>query len=242
MPAGFQAINDSNIVQIDANYKNYMLLTKGLVQLSVNADEWLGVPLAITVTGAINPVIAVHCKEFIRIWRVSNGNGSYTFKIHGAYTNRPADPNRPLPANLWYYVFDSPPPAPSVHGVGMQVMTGTGAVAFDSTYGYMRVLGTLSGTASFPPASYVRKQTRFGNDKVAIVICQQALKLVNDFLDPGTGNPVESTNLFSLTARMESQSVIETLDGTEYIMYSGTANFINSPSYTYLAIDVSNLD
>lgn len=246
MPAGFQAVNANNIVQIDASYKNYILKEKGYGLLNYDNSEWLGNPAnayTVTVNNAVNPLIAMHTKEFVRTWRIALGNGSFMFKFTVAYNNRPPDPNLPFPAPFWWYVYDSPPPAASVHGVGMQVFNGSGQITFDSGYQYMKVLGTVSQIATFPPVSRVENDYRFGNDKVAFAICQQAILCDVDFLPVGPGGEViEATNVFTITAAVrKNQSTITTWDALEYTMPSGTINFINTKPYTLLAIDVSTL-
>lgn len=246
MPAGFQAMNENNIVQIDAMYKNYILKEKGYGLINYSNSEWLGDPskaYTVTVTNCVNPLIAFHTKEFVRSWRVALGNGSYIFKFTVAFNNRPPDPNLPFPAPFWWYVFDSPPPAATEHGVGMQVFNGSGQITFDSSYQYMKVLGTVSQIATFPPVGRVERDYRFGNDKVAFAICQQAILCDLEFMAIGPGGElVEATNVFTITGAMrKNQSTITTWDTLEYTMPSSNINFINSKPCTLLAIDVSTI-
>lgn len=245
MEAGFQAVNDSNIIQIDGRYKNYILKSKGVGSIGyANNEEFPGQPglFSVTVNNAINPLIAIHCVQYIRVWRTSLGNGSFRFNFHmGAVRSTPT---MPVPAPIWYYVYDSPQPAPTSPGAGMQVFTGSSQIAFDSNFDYMRVVGEIRGSAVFPAVTAQINNYRFTNDKVAILITQQALKLDIIFLEgPGGTDPVEGYEVRSVVGRMTALSTIQTMDGLESSRFgSGVVNYINTRPYNFLVINVDGLD
>ena len=245
MDAGFQATNDDKIVQIDGLYKNYILKENGMGSIGYpNNEEFPGQPgkFEVIVTDAVNPVIAVHCVHNTRVWRTNLGNGSFRFNFHmGAVRSTVA---LPVPAPIWYYVYDSPQPVPQDTGVGLQVFTPEGQLAFDNSFNYMRVVGDIRGSAVMPAVGTIVNNYRFTNNKVAILITQQALKLDIIFLEgPGGTDPVEGYEIRSVVARMSDYSTIQTTDGLESSRFgSGVVNFINARPYNYLALDVSGLD
>lgn len=244
MPAGFQAINDSNIVQIDALYKNYYLKEHGTVAVTwgnVDADPPPGaVKTTVVVSNARNPVMAVCVDRHIRVWRTQLNATTFQFDYV-------ADDDQsgllPRPFNMEYYIYDSPQPAPSAHGVGMQVYTASNELAFDSNFNFMKITGFIEINATFPPIGYGNQRTfRFSNDKTAVLTCQQAVKVLLTFENVGPGGePVEFMEFYSLTPKVNNQGTITTLDRLVESRRTPVLTNVTRPQAFILALDVSNI-
>ena len=160
MTFGFQVIGDGGI-QIDANYRNLMLVAKGTTAILMSA----GSVEAVSYTGAAGctPVLALSCTRLAAVMYVVVSGNTWTWHISVLY--RPMSGTFDdgssgvvhMPATINWYVFDKPPAAPST-GFGLVVRDETGGVVFDSSRRSMRVVGQVasqsivgySANSSFP--------------------------------------------------------------------------------------------
>jgi len=135
MPVGFEAINTSNVVQIDENYRNMVLLKSG--QFTANDTTtaqdlwWINNQDVWTKTTA-NAIIAIRCPYP----GVVMGPGSYRSGLKVCNFLYPTGDS----VTIQYYIFDLVPPTNSDH-VGMQIFDASGNLIY-SAYDYpLRVIG-----------------------------------------------------------------------------------------------------
>jgi hypothetical protein len=242
MEAGLQVFNTSNIIQVDALYKNYRLLSHGFVTITyANSDmnpNTAYVEGIVTVSGAQNPMIALSVNVNIRSWReqVSADTFRFRFTVDALGTT-------PRPFDAEYYVYDAPPPAPTSTGFGLQVYNPSGQVVYDSVFGYMRVLGVIAQNATFPYiGAGVETSFVYSGYKVAVVACQQAIKILNtDISVGGGGETVPGFEFYSLTPRVSNGNTVVTLDRLVNSQVGSAVAMVTRPQSYLLVIDVSGI-
>lgn len=242
MAAGLQVFNNSNTIQIDSLYKNYRLLSHGFVTITYANDDMnpntAYVEGIVTVSGAQNPMIALSVNVNIRSWReqLSADTFRFRFSVDGLSTI-------PRPFNAEYYVYDAPPPTPTNPGFGLQVYNASGQVVYDSGFGYMRVLGVINQSATFPLiGAGVEQSFVYSGYKVAVVTCQQAIKILNtDVSVGGSGETVPGFEFYSLTPRVSSGSTVVTLDRLVNSQIGSAVAMVTRPQSYLLVIDVSGI-
>lgn len=154
MGAGFQVFNDSNFLQIDADYSNYEFVTKGTYALGpsnlANGGSNIG-STTVTVVGR-NPVIALNSATLCYASLRSQSGNQFTFYIYnGENTNASGE----------YFIFDSASDA-SAGNTGMQIFNSAGKLVFDSNKKYMKVLDYFqSSTVSVDETRNYGKKTAF---------------------------------------------------------------------------------
>lgn len=145
MSYGFRVTGDYGI-QIDADYRNLMLVAKGatasLVSLSTETVSYTG-------SAGCTPVLAISCTGRASISQVTVSGNTWTWTLFVPYT-----PNSGTFDNgcsgvggaggvVNWYVFDKPPAAPAT-GFGLVVFDAAGGTVFDSSRLAMRVVGVLT--------------------------------------------------------------------------------------------------
>lgn len=132
MTAGLQVHNSSGVLQIDETFKNLVFIQKGTLPAGSP-----GSPGTLTLSGRATPVLVLAGSTPAIIWSVSSSGGTYTYTVYGGTDT--------------YYLFDVPP-APSLHGFGLQVFDASGNCAFDSNRKYMRPKGEKTTNMTSSPS------------------------------------------------------------------------------------------
>ncbi|MBD4204420.1 hypothetical protein GUH47_00070 [Xanthomonas citri pv. citri] len=135
MPAGLYIRNANSIVQIDENYRNLVLLTKGSVPFGADwYDVTIGVPLGTVMIGLRSDRwIYVHESTIV-------GSGLLL-------TIRPGEPS--AGGSIQYYAF-GPAPAGAMGNCGCEIFDGSGQRVFHSDlnyWAYMDLAQPRSGDA-----------------------------------------------------------------------------------------------
>ena len=133
MAIGFQVFNDSNIIQIDQDYRNMSFIRSFYV--STNAAWWGGYRSGtFTVASVEFPCLAFRSSYRTWVFLESRSGNSWTFRfvarVGGDIT-------------MSVYQFGEVPPSGSNYG--LQVFRSDGSLAFDSNQNYFKVRGQLSG-------------------------------------------------------------------------------------------------
>lgn len=223
MEAGLQIFNTTGNVQIDSKFKNLAVIQKGQVQLLGTDVEWTGgAKTKINVNGT-NPILALQSTVRLRTRRVKEANGSYSF-----YFNIAQNVQAPL---VKYWIFDEPT---SIGNSGMQVFDGSGQLVFDSSRGYMKVVGFINKTATF--TYFGTSQTyNYESSSLAIVCCQQASKLE----DTGGGQNPETT-IYSVTGSTNGKTVT-VYDGPEWTIGGVLVSPYTKLQASLLILDVAGM-
>lgn len=228
MQAGLQIYNDNNLIQIDSSFSNWSVIKKGTLVLNSSDSEFSSGGTQLNVAG-VNPLIAiqgVNNNRTFRTRRLKQANGTFTFVFHmaqGAWAG---------PPTIKYWIFDQPTQAGSL---GLQVFDQASKLVFDSSREYMRVMGLITQTGTFPYFGLKTTEYTFASNSLAVVSCQQAIK--TDEYGSGQGN---GYTVYSITARPLGNKVI-TYDGVEYDLGGGLAYRYARPNSSILVLDVSGM-
>lgn len=239
MEAALEVRNDGNIIQIDSLYRNYYCSVKGTVRITYGNDDLnpgAPYPEGIVYVNGVNPVIAINAPRNIRSWRENIGPNQWRFRFTvDDYLDR--EQGRDFMAEV--YVFDRP--QPSGGSLGMQLFDASGGLVYDSSHECMKVIGAINYTATFPFIGYKETNYRFGNGKVAILTCQQAMKTLPTDITPGGGStPVPGFEFYTATCRTVG-STITLLDTMRASQIGSLVAAINRPQAYFLAIDVDGM-
>lgn len=237
MNAGLSVYNDTNTIQIDSTFRNWRLVDKG----TFLAGDWDGdgygsnPRTVITVVNGVNPILAYNgFNSYIRVMRRQSGS-TFTF----TFTFRAWGPAGRPTCN--YFIFDAPPATISGGSAGLQVWNSAGALCFDSSYQYMRVLDLLAGSATFPLIG-TRTETHSypGVGNVAIVPMQQAMRINVVTLPVGPGGlDMNFRDVFTVTGNALNTTVT-LIDSLEYEQPGDAVAYITQPAYSFLVLDVTN--
>lgn len=164
MGAGFQVFNDSNFLQIDADYSNHEFVTKGTYSIGpsnlANGGSNIG-STTVTVAGR-NPVIALNSSSLCYASLQSQSGGVFTFYIYNGENTTVSGE---------YFIFDTASDA-SAGNTGMQIFNAAGKLVFDSNKKYMKVLDYFDSTV------VSEDQTRSYAKKVAFVMSDFGYRFV----------------------------------------------------------------
>lgn len=141
MTAGLQVYNDSGIIQIDQDYKNFGLISSGTITLSTTlGSTWNNAYYATVVaTGRTNPVLAFRANsdEKVCIAKTDISGSTWTFYIVGTGGE-----------DVDWYLFDILPSS-GLDTYGLQVNNSSGQPVFHSSVPCIRVVGQIT----YPAAS-----------------------------------------------------------------------------------------
>lgn len=134
MPTGFQAFNDNNYVQIDDQYSNLRLVTKGTLPAGKNVVSVTGTyPLVVLrleqPTGGTD--VFAYPESCIR----SGGKWDFTLSTTLGGVFKPG-------TVFEYYVFDKAEPTPS--NFGLQTFDSTGKLIYDSNDRYLKIVSQIT--------------------------------------------------------------------------------------------------
>lgn len=134
MTAGLFVTNDFGTIQIDENYKNFVLVARGTVATTAfvaNASTF-----SLSFGGCTTPLLAIRHGDFfscVGFRQPSNGNVTFTgLSAGGAGTV------------LEYFLFDIPP-AYAVPSSGLVIWNGSGEVIFRSDMRPLRIIDVVNG-------------------------------------------------------------------------------------------------
>jgi hypothetical protein len=153
MPAGFQAINDSGIVQIDADYKNFRFRQRGYSELPQAFGYGANVydsPYTFADITAENPMVFWRTRNYQTGALWAEWIGCYVVRMGPTWFRiyfRGVSPQQNLGIDWW--VFDTLPPAASSNG--MQVFDGGGNLVFDANDLGMRLVDVFGHHISTTP-------------------------------------------------------------------------------------------
>ena len=127
MPTGLQINNDNGYIQIDDNYSNFMLVNKGIVNISQQGQiDYRG---SVTFSDQSNTLIlAIGLSSTKTNCIRNNSNNQTTFTIH-------SDVN----STVDYYLFDINRPIAG-NNYGLEVYKADGKIAYSSKNTSMRVV------------------------------------------------------------------------------------------------------
>lgn len=224
MAVGFQSINDGGTVQLDTNYKNYVLTSSGTLTLDISTGGRVdGMPAAtLVVTGATAPIIAFN-RLRLCLYRVTQSGSTWTYTFIGF-----TFPDLPNPATFNYYVFDVGYSAVPGTNCGLLLYDAAGALAFDSNnIGFPSVVGTASrlGNAAETTTTFAAGRT------IAIVQAQAGFHLTGSA--PFTSNWITLAEATANAVTLHPRNI-----GGSYLPYS--AYYTSVPS-KYLFLDITDL-
>lgn len=224
MPAGFQVINDSGVIQIDQDYFNYSMVAKGT--LAVN-----GGGANISVSGSVAPVLC------FRPTGAAVGIMGFTFNAGGTSVwNLRASVQPNLTASVDWWVFDAER-AVSDTGPGLSVYDGSGNVVYNSNTPEMRVAGVAStpafaGGDGWPPSHNLG----YWPGK-AVCIGQSKFYFVNSGMDTSPYLAVLEAVQFSGDTLITENIIV----GTGPILGPGSVYPVNGTASNFLLADIAGL-
>lgn len=182
MPAGLTVVNDSNVVQIDENFRNLVLQSKQTVNLTTRfqTSSYTG---TVTVPTSTPCVVAVASPSTgVTIGPVTTAG---VLTLYGRTQSQAT-----------VYVFCPATSAPST--VGLQVFNAAGEPVFDSGLQYMRVTAALQipdrGTGTDTPYTYAGAPTG-----TYAVVVSHFREFATMFTQPGLGLTLERYRDFYTT-------------------------------------------
>ena len=147
MPAGIEVRNDSGFIQIVDDIKNFVLLSKGSVNLS--GSQWTGgasqstmgahALIVIPNTLGYPPVLALRCVTSIVVYRTQLVSGNWHIDIV-------AQNNYALTDTVFWYAF-GPTPNTVPSTVGFEVRNAAGELCYHTGYLPMRIVDFQSAAA-----------------------------------------------------------------------------------------------
>lgn len=223
MPAGFQAINQDNFVQIDQDYRNYLLFDTLTVNCTTptRSAYYTDVDLPYGVDAFIAYLDSDYaCHSVVSV------NGStvrYRFFKLGS------------PGLVKIAVFRISPPAGSQYG--MQVFDASGALVFDALMPYMRIIEFLQG----PNATGVNKN--YGR---RVAVAQARREWLAREAPLGQGTPDQWTYVYDSMFASAANGIVRTTyanidvigpySGMQYNGVDGGSNYA-----AYLVLDFTGL-
>lgn len=225
--AGLTVYNDSSTIQIDSTFMNYGLVSKGVLTFQIpDASVPSPTPPKITVTGR-NPLIAYRSDITVSPVRSKSGN-SFVFEFQVFSKSV-----QPQTKTIEYFIYDEPVGQGTY---GLQVFDANGKLVFDSSRPYMKVLDVIDRTAAFPLSRWTETKYSYSNKKIAIVMSQLAIKVVDD-----VGTVQGNTLLGLVLPQVTGQSTFSIFDGGQWYEYGGRPSTQSTQSSSsMMVIDVTN--
>lgn len=162
MPSGIQIVNNSGVVQVDQDYSNFLLVSKG-----VGSGEF-----TISVGNSKAPLLCMRPSALTYLQRfdyVQNGTSTWTVRSDGQVN---------------WYVFDSSVPSPG--NSGLEVYRGDGSLAFSTNSKAMKpsyfVWSPVATDYDYPPTINVGIPANSA-------VCMGSGKA---FIDSGGGSPISN--------------------------------------------------
>lgn len=223
MPAGLQVMNNSNIVQIDSTYANYVLWSKGTATAST-VPGWAvsGMYTVSISSNRKNSIIAIRCaSNFVVLNSLdAAGNVVHQVLVEGA-------------VSFDYFIFTADPPGAATFG--MEVYNESGVRVYQATEKYLKMLGFYttavaagtSGTISTP-------------NKTPAYICASYCALFEGSTVPNpNGAPISHGVLRSLMgATYAGGASYKSRTISEFDANRGTSN---NAYASFILVDVDNL-
>lgn len=229
MPEGLQIFNDSGFIQIDANYLNMELKSKGSAVIGpsnmANGGSTIG-KVSFSVGGE-NPSIAFISSGMAACYLASRSGSTFTFEIYnGENANNTVE----------WFVFDNSN-NDGAGNSGLQVFNAVGRLVFDSNKKYLRVLDYWERSAS------ALESRSYPGKRVAVMMCDYGYRFV---VQNSPSNPGSNTMKFLQSqldcARTSNDTLSIQLLPTwtnANAPYHGEQNFVEGPA-RWLVVDVTN--
>ncbi|PZQ56278.1 MAG: hypothetical protein DI555_06600 [Novosphingobium pentaromativorans] len=232
---GIRITNDSGIVQIDGNYRNFQLINKGVAVPDTTvvggAGEYFMQSKTLQFTGLTNPIIVIYCTDQAFVTQ-SLVNGVHAFSLYRRKTNS---------SSIEWWLFDDVKPAP-VSGWGTAIRNQANQIVYNTNLPPFRVAGIVERSVRDAAADFAFTPGR----KYAYVPCRMG-EFYDVALGPGSvgSNPtVAVNNVVSCCAGISGGVRI----GNES-WYVFVGNYNQSPQMdawnsivaTWLIVDVTNL-
>lgn len=136
MPAGFQIVNSSGVVQVDENYVNLGLVAKGTITIPAGGIGGLAAPAQISFTG-VSPILCIRpVNTFAFIRSVTKSGSTYAYTVNGGFAT--SGNSSPLAETFNWYIFDRMSQIGTTN-YGIQIYNAAGEITFNSSANPMRV-------------------------------------------------------------------------------------------------------
>lgn len=219
MAVGYEVINDSGSILLDANYLNLALIAKGTIDIGRNTNQG-GSSGQVTVPATGPNMVFIRSSGFAAVTLSADGWFNY-FLGFGA-------------TRFDYWVFA--PPRDIGAKYGMQVYTEDGILAFDASQRYLRIIGSMN------ISSGTTLPTQNGNEKIVSLPLPAGLPAVC-LSDPGfqmqvlTGSGVSGGVSYRTTTLCASRIV----DGNLQVAQVLSNNNVDLPSNVTVNSTTSSL-
>lgn len=229
MAYGLKIRNQGGLIQVDNDYSNLVLRSKGTVVCGAQIPRMALWKNELHLAASPYSCLAIHSSNPCCLHSVVDGMSTRTFSVSSTVPG----------ASVEYFLFDLAEHAPSIGSVGLRVRrSDLRGVAFDSRRPYMRVLGAAVGGA---PQDFL-----YGSEKVAWVQGQALLHY--EVIPISIGG-------FAVDAlEREALSTVSSLAGGMRVQISEVYGFrwsspvnrafppdLHLAPYNFLAIDVSGM-
>jgi hypothetical protein len=225
-----QIFNDSGFIQIDADYLNMELKSRGSGTIAPS-NMASGGPtnsyIQVTVTGEA-PVLAVLSAGFVASWLMSRSGNTFTFNIfNGENANTAVE---------WFVFDNSSNEGPGNSGI--QIFNAQSRLVFDSNKKYLRVLDYWErNNSNLETRSYPGK-------RLATVMCDYGYRYIvaNSPVDPGSTTKCMLQSFLDCTKNVGDSLQVQS-QGTYTNTYAdrtpGMQSISEYPS-RMLVVDVTN--
>lgn len=140
MPAGVYVRNQNSVLQIDENYRNIVLLTKGSVPLpSAFGEITIGVPGNVTMIG-------LRCEKWIYVHESNLSGGSLLLRIRNGENGGGA------PVQYWAF---GPAPGGLLSNCGVEIFDASAQRVFHSDLNYWNYIGFLQSISGSVVDQYI---------------------------------------------------------------------------------------
>lgn len=220
MPYGFYARNDAGTIQIDDQFKNLALASKGVGSTTTSSDS-AGSFLTISHVGS-TPLIFWQCAVGAVVSSQSSG-GTTTWTLYCATAASQV---------ITWFIFDAPEVIPETERYGLKVRNSLGQTTFHSQHRYMKVVDSL-----VVPVGVVGTEYNYGggNYAVALGMRVQGGRVLRPSMGTGTGLVGNATNMI----RQSSTGFVISDGLTKVFAGDGASAFNMNTQNHVMLIDVA---
>jgi len=231
MTAGVLIYNDSGYIQITEQFANFVLLTKGTVNLdgtawtnSSGGGTWVcgsHAQISVANSSGFPPLIAIQCATEVIVFGANLVGANWVFDIVSVYGTAHTD------TITWYAFGPTPNVIPANYG--LEVFKADGTLAFHSTYGPIRITAALTAAGT---------TTMTAGRSCALLMAQTSITCSGELpIGPNWSRSWNGTNI-------KTSSNTGTVNQFQYCLSTNTVHFgtpgVTSGAVVVLAIDVTN--